>query len=298
MSAISTEDLLSTALEAAEAAAAVHERYATQRGAFRTVEKGQSDFVTEADLAAQHAALSLIMSRHPTHGILAEEDEGAHQDLGQQPIPSRSPFEAPSSSVGTPPNDAQSEPPLWIVDPLDGTTNFLHGHPMFAASVAVVVDGRPTAGAVVAAATDERWWASRNGGAYLNGEPIRVSGERNLRNALIGTGFPFKSLPLLPDYLEQLGRILRNTSGIRRLGSAALDLCYLATGRLDAFWELELGPWDVAAGMVIVEEAGGLVTGLSGEAVDLTGPGGYLAANSAELHQALAALVHDNGGSS
>jgi myo-inositol-1(or 4)-monophosphatase len=278
-----TRDLLQTALDAADAAGAVHQRYRERLDSFRTVEKGQSDFVSEVDLEAQEAALSVIRSRHPGHQIRAEEDEHGASLLRSAGA------EVNHSAHG--PAGTGSDVPTWIVDPLDGTTNYLHGHPMFASSVGVALGPHVVAGAVLAVATGERWWASRGGGAFLNGQPIRVSTQRELRGALIGTGFPFKSLPLLPRYLQQMDNVLRNTAGIRRLGSAALDLCYLATGRLDAFWELQLGAWDVAAGLVIVEEAGGIVTDVDGFAIELVDSGSYLAANSPTLHEALRGLV-------
>ncbi len=272
-----TRELARTALDAAEAAAAIHIRYADRLESIRQAEKGQSDFVSEADLAAQDAALGVIRERFPDHAILAEENEGKQVPLTEMP------------------GGRAADGPLWIVDPLDGTTNFLHGHPIYAASVGVAIDGRSVAGAVVAPVLGERWWAERGEGAFLNGERIRVSAARELRTALIGTGFPFKNLPLLPLYQDQLGRVLKSTAGIRRLGSAALDLCYVAGGRLDAFWEMGLSPWDVAAGIIIVEEAGGMVTTLSGSPLGAADGGDVLAANSVELHRALGGVVEASG---
>ncbi|NJD17682.1 MAG: inositol monophosphatase, partial [Gemmatimonadetes bacterium] len=207
-------DLVRTALAAADAAAAVHRR---DRGLVileGASEKGRADYVSQTDLDAQHAALAVIRERHPGHAILAEEDP--------RPVAERV--------------AAWDGSPLWVVDPLDGTANFLHGHPQFAASVAVAVDGRPFAGAVAAAATGERWWAARGEGAFRNGRRIRGSERSRLRDALVGTGFPFKILHRLPEFLEQLDRVLRSSSGVRRAGAASLDLCYLAQGSLDAFW--------------------------------------------------------------
>lgn len=265
-------DLLSTARDAADAAARVHLRHLGKVRIEEADEKGTSDFVTRVDMEAQEAALSLIRSRFPDHRILAEEEDG------------RAGPSAWRDGTG----------PTWIVDPLDGTTNFLHGHPAFCASVGVLLDGRPAAGAVVAAATGERWWAERGGGAVRNGEPIRVSGVSALRRALVGTGFPFKRLERLPEYLEQFGRVLPATSGIRRGGSAALDLCYLAQGSFDVFWELFLSPWDIAAGAAVLEEAGGVIRRPGGSAMDY-GPGGgpVLAGNSPELLGALEALLNE-----
>jgi myo-inositol-1(or 4)-monophosphatase len=281
------DSLLSTALEAAEVAAAVHLHYFGRLGVEGAQEKGHSDFVSRVDLEAQDAALQVIARNHPHPVVLAEEEGSA---------------ERPLLEPGGWPEGAEH---LWIVDPLDGTTNYLHRHPQFAASVGVW--SRPhesvassesissivmEAGAVVAPRTGERWWARRGRGAFKNGRRIRVSATRSLRAALIGTGFPFKEPTLVPRYLEEFGRVLPASGGIRRGGSAALDLCYLAEGILDAFWEEDyLSPWDVAAGLVILSEAGGVATRLDGSAIDLA-PGSILAANSPYLQEALAALVH------
>jgi myo-inositol-1(or 4)-monophosphatase len=155
------------------------------------------------------------------------------------------------------------------VDPLDGTTNFLHGYPEYAVSIAVHVDGRPAAGVVVNVAHDEWFTAVAGEGAKRNGAPIRVSTIDNPSRALVGTGFPFKNHELLPWYARQFDAVTRATAGIRRAGSAALDLCDVACGRFEAFWELVLSPWDFAAGALIVREAGGLVTDDAGHPLAL-----------------------------
>jgi myo-inositol-1(or 4)-monophosphatase len=266
------DDLLRTAREAADAAASVHSQFVRDPAVLRTREKGQSDFVSEADLEAQRIALAIIAAGDPDPQVLAEEEDG--------------PGEAIRSVA-----EARPDAPLWIVDPLDGTTNFLHGHPMHCASVGVLLGGRCVVGAVTSAATGEHWWAAQGSGAFLNGDPIHVSATRDMRQALIGTGFPFKALPRLPEFLGQMDRVLRGTAGIRRLGSAAMDLCYLASGRLDGFWELDLGPWDVAGGIAILEEAGGLMTDLDGGALDLASPKGFLGANDPHIHDRLGDLV-------
>lgn len=297
------DPLVATALEAAEAAARIHLRHF---GRFRVEdarEKGRSDFVSMVDLEAQEAALAVIRSRYPGHRILAEEETGGGGEAGGGGPGALEPGDGGGDTAARRwPEDGSH---LWIVDPLDGTTNYLHRHPMFAASVAV---GRLApeeegaggvgvleAGAVVAPRTGERWWARRGGGAWKNGQPIRVSGVRSLRSALVGTGFPFKEPHLLPRYAEQFQRVLPASGGVRRGGSAALDLCYLAEGILDAFWEEDyLAPWDVAAGLVLVREAGGVASRLDGDGFDLE-DGSALAAGSAELLRELGEVVRGEG---
>jgi len=278
--------LLNTALEAAEAAAEIHLRHFGRVGLDEAVEKGHSDFVSQVDLESQEAALDVILRRHPDHHVLAEEElEGDGGNPSSRDWPEGGGY-------------------LWIVDPLDGTTNFLHSHPQFGASVAVgrrVLDrnlppevGKGVAleaGAVVAARTGERWWAQKGQGAFKNGIPISVSKQKSMRTALIGTGFPFKKPELVPRYMAQFQRILPSSGGIRRAGSAALDLCYLAEGILDGFWEEDyLSPWDVAAGLVILSEAGGVATRLDGSGITLRN-GSILAANSPELLGDLGSLA-------
>jgi myo-inositol-1(or 4)-monophosphatase len=252
---------LRTALEAADAATAVHLRWAGRVSAADVRRKAPSDFVTHVDDEAQAAALSVIGARHPDHAILAEEGEG---DVEL-------------------PGDGR---PCWIVDPLDGTTNFLHGHPMHVASVALAVEGRAVVGAVACGPTGERWWAARGAGAWKNGRPVRVSGVARLEDALVGTGFPFKRLDEAQRYARHLVAVLRSSAGARRGGAAALDLCYLAEGRFDAFWETFLQPWDFAAGVVVVEEAGGRMDRVAGGGLPLE-PGSVLGANGAGLLEAL-----------
>lgn len=277
--------LLQTALRAASAASAVHRRHSGRVGVEGAAEKGYSDFVSGVDLEAQQAALRVIRERHPGHRILAEEDDpadGSADPTGDHVVP--------GTGDRTVPDGSDPDAPLWVVDPLDGTTNFLNRHPMYSASVAVFVGDRPEAGVVECAPTGERWWASRGRGAYKNGRPIRVSELRGLSHALVGTGFPFKVLEMLPTYLDQFDRVLRSTSGVRRGGSAALDLCYLADGTFDAFWELHLKPWDVAAGIVIVREAGGVVSRLDGSDPGLE-EGSIVGANSRETLEELVRIL-------
>lgn len=267
------QSFLQTALQAADAATAVHRRDAGKAQLAGATRKARADYVSRTDLDAQEAALAVIRARHPDHHVLAEEDEES--------------VEARMARW-----DGR---PVWIVDPLDGTTNYLHDHPLYASSVAVAVDGEPLAGVVQCGATGERWWAARGEGAFKNGRRMRVSTERPLLDALVGTGFPFKKLELLPTYLGQLERVLKSASGIRRGGSAALDLAYLAQGSLDCFWEEVLMPWDFAAGMLLVREAGGVVTGPEGEPLRMA-EGPVRAANGPALLEALEEVLREPAG--
>jgi len=258
--------LLDTARRAADAAAAIHEDQAASVGIADAEEKGRADYVSVTDLAAQDACVAVIRENHPDHAIVAEE--GHSDDPG-----------------ATPPAG-----PAWIIDPLDGTTNFLHSHPMHASSVAFAIDGIPAVGAVSCAPTGERWWAARGDGAWKNGESIEVSGVEGTGRALIGTGFPFKTEHLIVEYSAQLVRVLSASGGVRRGGAAAIDLCYLAEGRFDAFWELFLNPWDFAAGWVIVEEAGGVLGRVEGGPLRLSS-GTVIGANSPAMKEALHELI-------
>lgn len=258
------DDILDVALSAARDAAAVHQQHLGKVASDDWSTKGVADFVSDVDHEAEARILERIRHRFPDHRILAEEQAGD---------------EAP---------DADAEW-LWVVDPLDGTTNFLHRYPMYSVSVAAVHRGEIAAGAVIAGATGEEWTAARGRGAYKDGERIRVSEIDDMPRALIGTGFPFRAPDLLPEHLAQLDAVLRRTSGVRRAGSAAIDLCHVATGYFDGFWELVLAPWDIAAGTLIIREAGGLVTRLDGDP-DMLGPGTVLAGNPT-IYEALRELL-------
>ncbi|MDQ6888601.1 MAG: inositol monophosphatase [Gemmatimonadota bacterium] len=201
--------------------------------------KATADFVSEVDLGAEAIIRDELCLRFPGAALLGEE-------LSPDAVTGR----------GT----------AFIVDPLDGTTNFLHGYPEYAVSIAALVDGHLRAGVVLNAASGELFTARAGGGAFRNGQPIRVSSIEDPSRSLIGTGFPFKTLELLADYLPQLSAVTRLSAGVRRAGSAALDLCDVACGRFEAFWELSLAPWDYAAGTLIIREAGGIVTDLRARA--------------------------------
>jgi myo-inositol-1(or 4)-monophosphatase len=245
--------LATVALEAAEAAAHVHLRHLHQVRLTDATPKGRHDYVSLVDLEAQEAALAVIESRLPGSRILAEEgaDVGAGGGV---------PVASPGAGAG-PGGGAGPGVPIWVVDPLDGTRNFLHGHPAFCASVGVVMDGVAVAGAVVVPVSGERFVGWKGGGAWRNERPIRVSPATDLGLGLVATGFPFKRPEEIPSYLGELARMLRASGGIRREGAAALDLCRLAQGVFEGFWEGWLAPWDVAGGLAILSEAGGCWSG-------------------------------------
>lgn len=201
-------------------------------------EKGVSDFVTQVDRDCEQLIAGSLLRDHPNSIVMGEE---------------LSPNATGSAGEIT-----------WVVDPLDGTTNYLHRYPAYAVSIAAIVNGVLTAGVVIDVLRDRVYHATAGGGAWCDDHRIQVSSTGNAAIALIGTGFPFKTLEVLPQYLRQFTTILTATSGIRRSGSAALDLADLASGRLDGFWELSLAPWDIAAGTLLVREAGGAVTDTAG----------------------------------
>jgi len=258
LQAISTTDpgddeLLAIALEAARGAARVIRHATADREKLVWETKGQSDFVSEADKASEHEVVATVKRRLPSASVLGEE---------------------------LTPTALSGKGIVVIADPLDGTTNFLHGYPEYAVSIAIARDGVLCAGVVLNVARDDEFTARRGAGAFLNGKRIKVSSLREPARALIGTGFPFKTLEKLPLYLEQFSLVMHGTAGIRRAGSAALDLSNVACGRFDAFWELVLAPWDVAAGILLVQEAGGIITDLNGNKAELTG-GAFVAGNPA-----------------
>lgn len=230
--------LLNVAVMAARRAGAVLIRNLVKLEKLKVEIKGHNDFVSEADRAAERAVIDVIQKHYPDHAILAEE----------------------SGAQGDADSDTQ-----WIIDPLDGTTNYLHGFPVFAISIGVKVGGRMAHGVVYDPLRQELFTATRGSGAQLDDHKIRVSGQTEMERALIGTGFPFRQADSeMEPYLSMLGKVVKNTSGVRRPGAAALDLCYVAAGRLDAFWETGLAAWDLAAGSLIIREAGGIVSGLDG----------------------------------
>jgi myo-inositol-1(or 4)-monophosphatase len=233
------QPLVNIAVRAARRAGEVIVRGMNRLHRLEVRSKGQNDFVSEIDLQAEAEIIEIIRKHYPDHAILAEES-GQSADKGQAEF-------------------------TWIIDPLDGTTNFLHGFPQFAVSIGVQRRGRMEHGVVYDPLRQELFTASRGDGAQLDGKRIRVSKQIGLEGALIGTGFPYRAnLRWMDTYLQMLKAVMTSTSGIRRPGSAALDLAYVAAGRLDAFWEFGLAPWDTAAGTLLITEAGGLVGTLTG----------------------------------
>ncbi len=229
---------LNIAVKAARRAASVINRASTQLDLLTVQSKSPNDFVTEVDRAAEQAIIEVLRDAFPGHGILAEES-------GES---------GPESEY------------TWIIDPLDGTTNFIHGMPQYAVSIAQTKNGVLEHAVVYDPNTNEMFTASRGAGAFLNDRRIRVSRRTRLNEALIGTGFPFRQFDHVDAYLAMFKELTQKTAGIRRPGAASLDLAYVASGRFDGFWEMGLSPWDMAAGVLLILEAGGLVSDLSGEA--------------------------------
>jgi myo-inositol-1(or 4)-monophosphatase len=229
--------LLDLAVRAAHAAAEIVRRGATGLATLQWEQKGPQDYVSDVDRASEEALRTMLLGEIPEAQVLGEElspDVGADRGI------------------------------IFVVDPLDGTTNFLHGFPEYAVSIGVLVDGVLVAGVVRHVVTGETYTALAGSGAKRDGAPIRVSSTTNPQRALIGTGFPFSSMDRIDEYLPQFAAVASHTAGMRRAGSAALDLAHVAAGQFDAFWELKLAPWDIAAGLLLVREAGGVVTDLSG----------------------------------
>jgi len=255
--------MLNIAIKAARDAGHVINRAARNLDVVAVREKAANDYVSEVDKEAEQTIIRTLLKAYPKHSILAEES-------------------------GTTNTEAKSEY-QWIIDPLDGTTNFLHGFPQYAVSIALAHRGVVTQAVVYDPCNNELFTATRGVGAYLNDTRIRVSKRLQLKTALLGTGFPFKEHKHIDAYLAMLRDIMQNSSGVRRAGSAALDLAYVAAGRLDAFWEIGLAPWDIAAGALLVTEAGGVVSDLQGK--DQYLKSGNIVGGNLKLHEALVAQL-------
>ena len=230
--------MLNIAVRAARRAGSIINRASLDNAGLEVRSKRQNDFVTRVDHAAEEAVLDVVRKAYPDHAILAEESGAA---------------------AGT----AEYE---WVIDPLDGTTNFIHGFPQYGVSIGIEHRGALAHAVVYDPSRNELFTASKGRGAFLNDRRVRVSKCARLQDALVGTGFPFKEVSRLDLYTRQLARFMQTAAGVRRAGAASLDLAYVACGRLDAFWELGLAPWDMAAGALLIQEAGGLVGDLEGEA--------------------------------
>ncbi len=233
------QPMLTIALRAARKAGDSIARATEQLDLIRVEKKGRNDFVTEVDRQAEKEVIYHLKKAHPDHGFIGEE----------------------SGQTGNADSDYQ-----WVIDPLDGTTNFIHGIPHFAVSIACLHKGVIEHAVVLDPIRREEFTASRGRGAQLNGRRIRVSNLTGLDGGLIGTGIPFKSRsePHIPAYTRSLEAVASQTAGIRRAGAASLDLAYVAAGRLDGFWEIGLSRWDIAAGILLIREAGGLVSDFQG----------------------------------
>lgn len=256
--------MLNTAVKAARRAGGIINRASQNLDLLHVSRKAHSDFVSEVDSNAEDAIIKVLLEAYPKHSILAEE----------------------SGTTGN-----QDEPEYqWIIDPLDGTTNFLHGYPQYSVSIALKYKGVLTQAVVYDPTGNELFTASRGRGAYLNDHRLRVSKRNQFSECLIGTGLPFRELTHMDTYLSMLKDIIPRVAGIRRPGSAALDLAYVAAGRYDGFWELGLGPWDMAAGCLLITESGGLVSDLEGNETHLES-GNIIAGNPKIFGQILQVIA-------
>ncbi len=248
------ETLLDDAIAAARLARGIH-LYYQEKGFEVGTKTGPTDLVTQADKETERAIKDYLLSRHPQHAFLGEEG-------GQE-------------------KEAEYR---WIVDPIDGTVNFAHGFPFFAVSIALEVKGELRLGVVLDSTRDELFWAVRDRGAFLNGRPIRVSATNKLINSLLATGFPY-DINKDRENMVYFENALKRGLTVRRPGAAALDLCYVAAGRLDGFWEVKLKPWDVAGALVVLYEAGAMVTGMEKEPYELGNR--YIVASNGLIHDEL-----------
>jgi myo-inositol-1(or 4)-monophosphatase len=232
--------MLNIAVKAARAAGSIINRAALDVERLTITAKGINDFVTEVDQAAEQVIIETLLTAYPGHAILAEESGRAH--------------------------GAKHSEYLWIIDPLDGTTNFIHGFPVYGVSIALAFRGKVEQAVVYDPARNDLFLASKGRGAFLNDRRLRVSKRARLAESLIGTGFPFRKGDNFKRYVEMFEQVMQHCAGVRRPGAAALDLCYVAAGWYDGFFETGLSPWDVAAGSLMITEAGGLIGNFTGEA--------------------------------
>jgi myo-inositol-1(or 4)-monophosphatase len=231
--------MLNIAIKAARTAGSIINRAALDLEVLKIGSKGPNDYVSEVDRAAEEAIINTVLEAYPGHGILAEESGRAH--------------------------GAKHSDYVWIIDPLDGTTNFLHGFPVYAVSIALAYRGQVQQAVVYDPTRNDLFYASKGRGAFLNDRRLRVSKRTRLSDSLIGTGFPFRKGDNFKRYVKMFEELMASCAGLRRPGAAALDLCYVAAGYYDGFFETGLNPWDAAAGALIITEAGGLVGNFTGE---------------------------------
>ena len=248
--------MLNVAVRAARQAGRLINRASLDVESMLVTRKERNDFVTEVDKASEEAIIETLLAAYPSHAILAEESGHRPGTGGSKSVRAEALKEADH---------------IWIIDPLDGTTNFIHGVPHYCISIALMEHGVITHGLIYDPVRNELFTASRGRGAFLNDRRIRVSKRTRLEESLIGTGFPFRMISQIDGYLRMLRPVMEKAAGIRRAGAAALDMAYTAAGRFDAFFEIGLKPWDVAAGSLLVTEAGGLVGDFSGNANYLEG---------------------------
>ena len=255
--------MLNTAVKAARKAGSLITRASFDLDKLTIRRKQQNDFVSEVDHAAEEAIISVLKEAYPDHGFLGEES--GWKDKGAEYV--------------------------WVIDPLDGTTNFLHGNPQYCVSIALMHKGALNQAVVFDPNRNELFTASKGAGAFLNDRRIRASKTDKIEDALLGTGFPFREIVNVDEYLRMLRNAMKTCSGVRRPGAAALDLAWVACGRIDGFWEMGLSPWDMAAGALLIREAGGLVGDFSGE--DQYLESGRIVAANAKLFAALLRLLKE-----
>jgi myo-inositol-1(or 4)-monophosphatase len=228
--------MINIAIKAAHEAGKIILQHRKQLTKIQVVEKAQHDFVTEVDQLAEQEIIQTINTAYPQHGFLAEESGGE-----------------------------KDHEYIWVIDPLDGTTNYIYGIPHFSVSIALWHKDKFEHAVIYDPLREELFTASHGKGAFLNGDSIQVSARKELQGSLLSTGFPFRELDHLPEYTQMFAKLLPQCAGVRRCGSAALDLAYIAAGRLDGFWEFGLYPWDLAAGVLLIKEAGGMISNFQGQ---------------------------------
>ena len=263
--------ILQTTVDIAHEAGALVRETFPQTALTRVKLKGAVDPVTETDTAAEALIIRRLREAFPDHRILAEEAHGDDWRAWDEP-----------------------GPPMWLIDPLDGTVNFSHGYPFVSVSLALLADGRSVVGAVFDPLRDETFAAAAEGGATRNGQSIRVSSVEQLAYGFLATGFAYDRRTAVDNNTERLDHFLRRSLGVRRSGSAALELCYVACGRLDGFWEKGLHPWDVAAANLIVREAGGRVTDFDGGPNFLSGE--FFLASNGHIHDEMLRVIREGAG--